>query len=90
MAVTTYRTKDGSADYTFSMERTSDGWRAYIESQPSYNGRATDGHSTHRYNDGERKYICWSEPLRTESEARAVAARWADCTQEYIRTGKNF
>src|SRR5436309_1211471 len=88
-----YRTKDGRADYQFSFEQTGSGWRAYIVDMPSYSThgyRATDAHSTHRLSDGSRRYVCWSAPLRTEAEARQVASKWADYTQEYIRTGRTI
>ena len=86
-----YRSTDGQADYKFSFERQSDGeYRAYIESQPSYRGKAEDGHSTHRYSDGSRKYICFTGTIRSEDQAKAVAAKWADSTQEYIKYGRNF
>ena len=83
-----YRTTDGSADYRFSFEEQSNGdWRIYIEWQPSYQGRPTGAHPTHRYSDDSRSYVCWTEELRSLSDARKVAALWADGTQNYIRTG---
>lgn len=86
-----YRTRDGKADYKFSFEEQVDGsWRAYIESQPSYNGRDTGLHPTHRLIDGDRYYICWDSPLKSLKQVKYVAALWADATQEYIRTGKEF
>ncbi|MDZ5455320.1 hypothetical protein [Azohydromonas lata] len=88
-----YRTKDGRADYAFSLERQADGEvRAYITSQPNYAGRDNSGHATHRYTDlrDDRRYICWDGSLRTEDDAKKVAAAWADRTQEYIRSGKGF
>ena len=86
-----YRTKDGHADYRFSFEEQHDrNWRAYIVCQPSYMGREDDAHSTHRWSDGARKYVCWTIPLRSLAQAKQVAALWADCTQKYIRTGVKF
>lgn len=87
-----YRTRDGRADYGFSIERQSGGtYRAYIVTQPSYGSRATGAHDTHRLTDsGGRTYVCWTRSLRSEADARAVAAAWADATQEYIRTGGGF
>ena len=86
-----YRTRDGVADYLFIFEEQRDGtWRAYIEQQPSYRGRASDAHSTHRLSDGSRKYVCWTESLQSLEEAKRIAALWADKTQEYIRTGTRF
>lgn len=86
-----YRTSDGAADYRFSFEEQYDGsWRAYIEEQPSYRGRSSDAHSTHRLTDGRRSYVCWTNPLRSLAEAKQVAALWADKTQQYIRSGSGF
>jgi hypothetical protein len=86
-----YRTKDGQADYEFSFERRSDGqWRAYILSQPSYRGRPTDSHSTHRLSDSGRKYVCWDTPIRTSESLKTVVAKWSDSTQDYIKYGVRF
>jgi photosystem II stability/assembly factor-like uncharacterized protein len=91
MSVQIYRTKDGLADYAFSLEPQRDGtWRAYIVRQPSYGGRATDSGAVHRLSDGGRHYVCWQGAIRSESEARAVARDWADLTQRYIRFGDPF
>ncbi len=88
MSFTYYRTKDGRADYGFSFERQWDGsWRAYVVSQPSYGSRDTSASATHRLSDGGRHYICWTQPLRSETDARQVAALWADRTQRYIWYG---
>lgn len=92
MAKVWYRTKDGQADYQFDIVRDwSNGeYRAYIEHQPSYGDRDTGPHPTHRLSAGGRHYVCWTEPLRSEADARSVASTWADATQEYIRTGRRF
>jgi hypothetical protein len=86
-----YRTKDGLADYHFSFEQQRDEtWRVYILSSIDYRGRSDSCHSTHRLIDGNRCFICWTSPLHTERDARAVAATWADKTQRYIRFGEAF
>lgn len=86
-----YRTKDGRADYIFSFEKQYNGtWRVYIVGQPSYQGRSTDDHSTHRISSGGRNYICWTSSINSLDDAKKVAAAWADKTQEYIRTGNRF
>jgi hypothetical protein len=87
-----YRTRDGQNDYEFSIESQGDGtYRTYIVSQPGYGMRTTGAHETHRLTDGSgRKYVCWTGQLRSEGEARHVAATWADATQEYIKTGRRF
>ena len=91
MSTIYYRTKDGRTDYGFSFERQADGsWRAYIVSMPSYGLRETSLSVTHRLTDGGRYYVCWNQPLWSETDVRKVAALWADLTQVYIRTGKTI
>ena len=86
-----YRTRDGNADYGFSIERLAGGsHRVYITVQPTYASRSTHPRRTHRLVEGGRAYVCWSGPIRTAAEARMVAAAWADATQRYIRTGARF
>ena len=85
-----YTTNDGTGQYSFSIERTNGLHKVYIESQPSYQNRATDAHSTHRLSDGQRKYICWSTPIETWKMAEDVCALWAERTHRYIRTGKKL
>ncbi len=85
-----YRTKDGMADYQFSIERRSNGrYRSYILSQPSYGSRSTRVTTIHRMNDG-RPHICFEPEPTTEADARKVIAAWCDMTQEYIRTGRSI
>jgi hypothetical protein len=87
-----YRTRDCYADYGFSIERQRDGtYRPYITTQPDYGRRSTGAHQTHRLTgEGGRQYICWNRALRSEEEAKSVAALWADATQAYIRRGHPF
>lgn len=86
-----YRTRDGEADYKFSFEEQPEGdWLPFILAQPGYQGRDTACDPTHRLIERGRHYVCWTDPLDTLEDARAVAAMWADRTQEYIRTGKKF
>jgi len=91
MSTAYYRTKDGLADFHFSFELQYDEtWRVYIIEEIDYRGRADGSHETHRLSDGSRSYICWTNPLWSEEEARIVAALWADKTQRYIRFGQGF
>lgn len=86
-----YRTQDGRADYYFSFEEQPDGsWRAFILSQPTYEGRSTSLHDTHRLTAGGRHYVCWTTPLMSLKAVQDVAALWADKTQTYIATGSTF
>ena len=81
-----YRTRDGKADYGFSIERKPNGsYLAYIVSTPEGARGAP-----HVLSDRRGRYVCWSGPLRSVEETRAVAAMWADNMQEYIKTGRRF
>lgn len=83
-----YRTKDGQADYGFSLEEQNDGsLRAYVDSMPNYGSRSTSLHTTHRLTDGGRHYICWNRNLYDEEDLKKVVAVWSDATQTYIKTG---
>jgi hypothetical protein len=85
-----YRTKDGQADYEFSFEQQPRGdWRAYIVSQPSYGSRVANADRSHRLTDSStgRKYVCWSEPVRSRDDLKKVVASWSDRTQRYIKYG---
>ena len=85
-----YRTKSGYFYFRFSFEQQANGEvRAYIIRAPSYAGRPTDGHSTHRYHDG-RYYICYEPMPGNFKDAIAVAKEWAECTENYILYGDNF
>lgn len=85
---THYRTSDGLEDYVFDFEAHDGGWRIYIVRQPPYDGRNENLHSTHRLLDRDRHYVCWDSELRTLDDAKAVAALWADATQNYRRRGR--
>lgn len=88
-----YRTQDGRADYGFEFKTMPDGTeRAYIFSQPSYQDRDESPHPTHRLTDASNgsQYVCWDSPVRSRSDVKNIAKLWADCTQEYIKTGKRF
>ncbi len=83
-----YRTKDGQADYGFSFEKQNDGsLRAYIDSMPSYGSRSTSLHTTHRFPDNGRHYVCWDRSIYDEEDLKKVVAIWCDTTQTYIKTG---
>ena len=83
-----YRTKDGRADYYFSIEQQSNGsLRAYITSMPSYGARANDPHTTHRLSDNGRKYVCWSREIYDENELKSIISVWSDMTQKYLKAG---
>ena len=76
--------------YKFNIRRVGNEYRAYILESPSYRGRATDLHSTHRHYDGWRYYVCWSNPVTSYDDMVNVATQWANCTQQYIEHGTRF
>jgi len=85
MAVMDYQTRDGLADYGFSIEhRPEVGWRAYVIFLPIDMTR--DGTVLLPYqsvdHDG-RPYIDWSGKIASLGEARTVAALWAELMQRY-------
>lgn len=83
-----YISRNGGLEFCFRYEPQSG--RVYIEHSPPYGARPTDSHSTHRISDHPNFYICWSSPLRNESDAFAVAREWAENTVLYIRNGRSF
>jgi len=86
-----YRTSDARADYEFAFVRTADAWRVYILWSPDYAGRDDGAVATHRLSDeAGRRYVCWTGRLQSTEDAMRVAAAWADATQRYIATGKQF
>ncbi len=87
-----YRTKDGRADYGFQLVTLSNGTeRAYITSQPSYQGRDDSSHPTHRLTDeGGRLCVSWNPGLKDRAVMKRIIALWAEYTQDYINSGKDF
>ena len=87
----TYRTKSGRHYFRFSYERQSDGEvRIYIVDQPSYRGRATGAHPTHRYGLDRRPYVCYEPLPKNLDDAIKISKAWADRTEKYIETGERF
>lgn len=85
-----YVTEDGTGVFLFRIDRTSQhpGWQVQILRQPPYAGRPEGETAT-----GRRRHAhVWVLPgsHASESMARIAAGRWADLTQEYVRTGRPF
>jgi hypothetical protein len=80
MAILDYRTRDGLADYGFSIEfDPSVGWRVYIVFQPSYGDRDGSLQLPYQSTDGKgRHYVNWSPKLDSLGDAKTVAALWAE------------
>jgi hypothetical protein len=88
MAVMDYRTRDGLADYGFSIEFQSDvGWRAYIIFQLSPPGQDDSLQLPYQSVDHNgRRYVNWSAKIDSLGDAKTVAALWAELIQCYHRT----
>jgi hypothetical protein len=88
MTVMDYRTRDGLADYGFSIDYEPDrGWRVYIVFVPFRQG--DDGELRLPYqtiDDKGRRYVNWPEKLGSLGDARVVAALWAEIAQRYQHT----
>jgi len=85
-----YRTRDRNCDYRFRFVNVGNLWKVYILAQPSYQSREQSCHATHRLRDSVGNYICWSTAISSYEDAREIAQRWAEATEEYIRTGRRF
>lgn len=90
-----YRSWPNRRDYSFTFTLVGAGWRIYINNSPDYGGRLSSSAASHRLDIAAQPYICWSPdggtyaaPIPTLSEAQGVAALWADCTENYIASGR--
>ncbi|MGH3867511.1 MAG: hypothetical protein ACRDQ4_15500 [Pseudonocardiaceae bacterium] len=84
MAVMDYRTQDGLADYSFSVEFQSDvGWRVYIIFRPPYQDNDDNSQWLYQATDCRgRSYVNWSAKLDNLGDAKTVAARWAEISHQ--------
>lgn len=90
MVAMDYRTRDGLADYGFSIEFQPDvGWRVYIIFEPFQHGHNDSGKLPYQSIDGaKRRYVDWSPKLDSLGEAKTVAGLWAEVAQCYQRSQK--
>lgn len=88
MAVMNYRTPDGLADYGFSIEfQSTVGWRVYIVFRPLYQGSDDNPQWPYQATDRNgRSYVNWSAKLDNLSDAKMVAALWAEISERYQHT----
>jgi hypothetical protein len=88
MAVMDYRTRDGLAEYGFSIEfRSTVGWRVYIIFEPFRQGCSDSLKLPYQSIDRDgRRYVDWSSKLDGLGEAKTVAALWAELAERYQRT----
>ncbi|MGH3547655.1 MAG: hypothetical protein ACRDQU_05955 [Pseudonocardiaceae bacterium] len=87
MAVMHYQTRDGLADYGFSIEfRPDSGWGVYIVFQPFYYGHDDGLKFPYQSIDCKgRRYVNWPAEIDSLGDAKTVAALWAELVQRYLR-----
>ena len=85
MTVLDYRTRDGLADYGFSIEFYPNvGWRVYIVFQPFYGDRDDSRQWPYQSTDVKgRSYVNWSPKLDSLGDAKTVAALWAELVHRH-------
>lgn len=87
MAVMAYRTRDGLADYGFSIDyQPSMGWRVYIVFRPFHQSQDYGLPLPYQALDEDKRYyVDWSGKLDSLGDAKTVAELWAELAQGYRR-----
>jgi hypothetical protein len=87
MVAMDYRTRDGLADYGFSIEPQShDGWRVYIIFRPFRCASNDPLQLPYQSVDNKgRCYVNWPSRLDSLGEAKTVAGLWAELVEPYRR-----
>lgn len=87
MAVMGYRTQDGLADYSFSIEfEQSGGFRVYIMFDPFRKGGDDIPDLPYQsFDSNGRRYVEWPARLETLGDARTVAELWAELVHRHHR-----
>jgi len=87
MTVMDYQTRDGLADYGFSIEFQPDvGWRVYILFEPLFLDNIDSLNLPYQAIDGNgRRYVDWRAKLDSLADAKTVAALWAELSQRCQR-----
>ena len=83
-----YRAYPTKRDFSFTFEWTEGSWRIHINTAINYGQRSSSAVQTHRLGLPLGQYICWTDRIETVSGAQAIAALWADSTENYIATGR--
>lgn len=87
MTVVDYRTRDGLADYGFSIEfQLGVGWRVYIIFYPCRHDHDDSPKLPYQsISDDGRRYVNWPSKLDSVGEAKTVAGLWAELVERYLR-----
>lgn len=89
----TYRTKNGKGLYSFRYVDIGGKFEIDILSQPSYAGKSSGGHITHRLSSsrgGQKICINTGKEPKDIETAKKISMEWAELTQTYIETGKTL
>jgi len=82
----TYRSNDGHHDFIFNFVDRESYIDIYCTYRPSFNGKDPDPHKTHLWDSGLICIIKGKKP-KSQSEAKRLAAQWAEYFLEYRKTG---
>lgn len=87
MTVMVYRTRDGLADYGFSIDyQPNVGWRVYIVFPPFHQSLDDSLQLPYQSIDRDgRRYVNWTGKLENLGDAKTVATIWAEQVQGYQR-----
>ncbi|MGH3830147.1 MAG: hypothetical protein ACRDRS_06775 [Pseudonocardiaceae bacterium] len=90
MTVMDYRTRDGLADYGFSIEfQSTIGWRVYVVFHPLCQDNDDKSQCPYQATDHNgRSYVNWPAKLDSLGDAKTVAALWAEINERYQRDRK--
>jgi hypothetical protein len=88
-----YRTRDGRAHFTFQFHEVGGHYEVDIVDMPSYGGRDSSLHNTHRLpsdRGGYKVCIGGESSVRSLEQARRWAKSWSEETWKYIKHGEQF
>jgi hypothetical protein len=85
-----YRTKDGSAEFGFSIEfKLGVGWRVYIILDPFHQNHTDNFDLPYQSIDrDERRYVSWAAKVDSLGDAKTLAGVWAELVQRDQRARK--
>ena len=87
-----YTARNRRHHFKFDLVKLKNEIRIYIVEQPGYGSRNTDGHPTHRLEDGKGQYVCINEDHTPTNipDALTWMVDWAEKTSRYIEIGQKM
>ena len=76
--------------FKFKIVKKGSGYRAYVLSFPSLEGRDGSLSVIHMMRDGTRHYVCVVQSIHSIEKMKAVARLWARKYLRYIASGKKY